>query len=190
MNQLRTIGTACRKSTSAPKNNFFSCFLRHHTLNQNMIPSDRSLFVYLIFLSFLQCNAAMSSLPLTKSLSKPLRLFQSTRNTLKLSAMSTTEASLQSKQKRVGVLLLNLGGPEKQEVPCSPPIIFVCWRLTLFLQDVQGFLYNLFADPDIIQLPPPLGLLQKPLAYMISKNRAKKSMAAYQSIGGGSPIKK
>jgi ferrochelatase len=58
---------------------------------------------------------------------------------------------------------------------------------------VQGFLYNLFADPDIIQLPQapcPLGLLQKPLAYSISKNRAKKSAAAYQSIGGGSPIKK
>ena len=34
----------------------------------------------------------------------------------------------------VGVLLLNLGGPET-------------------LDDVQPFLYNLFADPDIIRLP-------------------------------------
>ena len=36
---------------------------------------------------------------------------------------------------RVGVLLLNLGGPET-------------------LADVQPFLYNLFADDSIIRLPP------------------------------------
>jgi hypothetical protein len=73
---------------------------------------------------------------------------------------------------KLGIILLNLGGPEKQE-------------------DVQGFLYNLFADPDIIRLPKfpcPLAALQKPIAYFISRNRAPKSKAAYQSIGGGSPI--
>ena len=56
---------------------------------------------------------------------------------------------------RVGVLLLNLGGPET-------------------LSDVQPFLYNLFADPDIIRLPPAAAFLQKPLANFISKARAPK----------------
>ncbi|GMH46414.1 hypothetical protein TrRE_jg4157 [Triparma retinervis] len=69
----------------------------------------------------------------------------------------------------VGVLLLNLGGPTEQN-------------------DVEGFLYNLFADPDIIRLPSFLSKLQKPIAYFISKRRAPKSQEAYQSIGGGSPI--
>ena len=72
---------------------------------------------------------------------------------------------------KLGVLLLNLGGPESQA-------------------DVEGFLYNLFADPDIIRLPSFLSILQKPLAYFIAKRRAPKSSAAYQSIGGGSPIVK
>jgi protoporphyrin/coproporphyrin ferrochelatase len=49
-------------------------------------------------------------------------------------------------------------------------------------------LYNLFADPDIIRLPGPLSPLQAPIAYFISKRRAPKSRAAYESIGGGSPI--
>lgn len=70
---------------------------------------------------------------------------------------------------RLGVLLLNLGGPEKQE-------------------DVEGFLYNLFADPDIIRLPKFISGLQKPLASLLSKRRAPQSREAYESIGGGSPI--
>ncbi len=70
---------------------------------------------------------------------------------------------------KLGVLLLQLGGPERTE-------------------DVEGFLYNLFADPDIIRLPGIVSGLQKPLAYVISKRRAPKSKAAYASIGGGSPI--
>jgi len=72
---------------------------------------------------------------------------------------------------KLGVLLLNLGGPEKSE-------------------DVEGFLYNLFADPDIIRLPAPLAPLQNLIALLISKRRAPKSRAAYNSIGGGSPILK
>lgn len=70
---------------------------------------------------------------------------------------------------KVGVLLLNLGGPETGK-------------------DVEGFLYNLFADPDIIRLPPPLAPLQSLVALIISKRRAPKSREAYDSIGGGSPI--
>jgi len=70
---------------------------------------------------------------------------------------------------KVGVLLLNLGGPETGE-------------------DVEGFLYNLFADPDIIRLPSLLAPLQSLVALLISKRRAPKSREAYNSIGGGSPI--
>lgn len=58
------------------------------------------------------------------------------------------------------------------------------------MQDVEGFLYNLFADPDIIRLPSLLSVLQRPLAYFIAKRRAPKSSEAYRSIGGGSPIVK
>lgn len=69
---------------------------------------------------------------------------------------------------RVGVLLLNLGGPEKPE-------------------DVRPFLFNLFSDPEIIRLP--FAALQKPLAWLISTRRAKQSRANYQQIGGGSPLR-
>ncbi|BFM40167.1 ferrochelatase [Synechocystis sp. LKSZ1] len=68
---------------------------------------------------------------------------------------------------RVGVLLLNLGGPEK-------------------LEDVRPFLFNLFADPEIIRLPFPW--LQKPLAWLISTLRSAKSQKNYEQIGGGSPL--
>jgi len=71
------------------------------------------------------------------------------------------------KTKKIGVLLLNLGGPEKPE-------------------DVRPFLYNLFSDRQIIQLGPVL--LQKPIAALIAYRRAPKSIANYQKIGGGSPI--
>lgn len=68
---------------------------------------------------------------------------------------------------RTGVLLLNLGGPEK-------------------LEDVRPFLYNLFSDPEIIRLPSPW--MQKPLAWLISTLRSKKSENNYKEIGGGSPL--
>ncbi len=70
---------------------------------------------------------------------------------------------------RVGVLLLNLGGPEQ-------------------LEDVRPFLFNLFSDPEIIRLPFPW--LQKPLAWLIATRRAKKSQDNYRQIGGGSPLRR
>jgi ferrochelatase len=70
---------------------------------------------------------------------------------------------------RVGVLLLNLGGPDE-------------------IEDVRPFLFNLFADPEIIRLPFPW--MQKPLAWLISTLRAKKSQDNYLQIGGGSPLRK
>mmetsp|Transcript_11530 Transcript_11530/g.27078 ORF Transcript_11530/g.27078 Transcript_11530/m.27078 type:complete len:497 (+) Transcript_11530:212-1702(+) len=69
----------------------------------------------------------------------------------------------------LGVLFLNLGGPTTGD-------------------DVEEFLFNLFADPDIIRLPGPLAPLQNLIAGFIAKRRAPKSRAAYESIGGGSPI--
>jgi protoporphyrin/coproporphyrin ferrochelatase len=70
---------------------------------------------------------------------------------------------------RLGVLLLNLGGPEQ-------------------LSDVRPFLFNLFSDPEIIRIP--IAAFQKPLAWIISTSRAKKSRANYQKIGGGSPLRR
>lgn len=70
---------------------------------------------------------------------------------------------------RLGVLLLNLGGPEQ-------------------LSDVRPFLFNLFSDPEIIRIP--IRALQKPLAWLISTSRAKKSQANYEKIGGGSPLRR
>lgn len=69
-----------------------------------------------------------------------------------------------------GVLLLNLGGPES-------------------LADVRPFLYNLFADPDIIRLPAALKFLQPVLANVISTLRSPKSSEGYAAIGGGSPLR-
>jgi protoporphyrin/coproporphyrin ferrochelatase len=70
---------------------------------------------------------------------------------------------------RLGVLLLNLGGPEQ-------------------LSDVRPFLFNLFSDPEIIRIPIPA--LQKPLAWLISSSRFRKSQANYEKIGGGSPLRR
>ncbi|MEH2448119.1 MAG: ferrochelatase [Nostoc sp.] len=70
---------------------------------------------------------------------------------------------------RVGVLLLNLGGPDK-------------------LEDVGPFLYNLFSDPEIIRLP--FRWLQKPLAWFIASRRLKTSQENYKQIGGGSPLRR
>jgi len=79
--------------------------------------------------------------------------------------MSDTKSS----EERIGVLLFNLGGPEK-------------------LEDVRPFLFNLFSDPDIIRLP--WRAMQKPLAWLISTQRYRKSQNYYRQIGGGSPLRK
>ncbi|PIE59461.1 MAG: ferrochelatase [Desulfobulbus propionicus] len=67
----------------------------------------------------------------------------------------------------IGVILLNLGGPER-------------------LEDVEPFLFNLFSDRALIRLGP--AFLQKPLARLIARKRAPKSKKNYQQIGGGSPL--
>ncbi|XP_021731865.1 ferrochelatase-2, chloroplastic-like [Chenopodium quinoa] len=97
-------------------------------------------------------------------------------NSLPVRALLTSETpdvstTPSAGEEKIGVLLLNLGGPET-------------------LDDVQPFLYNLFADPDIIRLPRLFRFLQKPLAQFISVSRAPKSKEGYASIGGGSPLRK
>jgi protoporphyrin/coproporphyrin ferrochelatase len=74
------------------------------------------------------------------------------------------------KTRRVGVVLFQLGGPDK-------------------LEAIEPFLYNLFCDPDIIDFPfARIG--RKPLAKLISTARARKVQHHYASIGGCSPIRK
>ncbi len=70
---------------------------------------------------------------------------------------------------KIGVILFNLGGPET-------------------LADVRPFLFNLFSDPEIVRLP--IRALQKPLAWLISISRYKKSSSYYAQIGGGSPLRR
>lgn len=73
-------------------------------------------------------------------------------------------------EETIGVVLLNLGGPER-------------------LEDVEPFLFNLFSDRKIIRLSP-FPFLQKFIAGKIAKSRAPKSQESYRLIGGGSPLKK
>lgn len=72
--------------------------------------------------------------------------------------------------RRVGIVLFQLGGPDT-------------------LEAIEPFLYNLFCDPDIIDFPfARIG--RKPLAKLISTTRARKVQHHYSTIGGGSPIRR
>ena len=75
-----------------------------------------------------------------------------------------------SQSKPIGVVLLQLGGPDS-------------------LDAIQPFLYNLFCDPDIIDLPLAF-LFRKRLARYISTKRSPKVQGLYKNIGGKSPILK
>lgn len=70
--------------------------------------------------------------------------------------------------KPTALILLNMGGPDS-------------------LDAVEPFLYNLFSDRELIQLPAG-ALLQKPFAKTISHFRAKKVVENYRTIGGKSPL--
>jgi len=67
------------------------------------------------------------------------------------------------------VLFLQLGGPET-------------------LDEVTGFLYRLFSDPEVIRVRP--ALLRRAIAGAIALGRGKASRRLYRSIGGGSPIRR
>jgi ferrochelatase len=68
--------------------------------------------------------------------------------------------------KKIAVVLLNLGAPDS-------------------LDSVKPFLFNLFNDRYIINLPTPLRYI---LAKFISHVREKKSKKIYEELGGGSPL--
>jgi ferrochelatase len=72
-------------------------------------------------------------------------------------------------KEKIGVVLLNLGGPDS-------------------LEAVEPFLYNLFCDPDIINFPGSF-LFRKGLAKLISSTRHPKVQKQYAKIGNKSPIK-
>ncbi len=73
-----------------------------------------------------------------------------------------------STDRTIAVVMMNLGGPTS-------------------LEDVEPYLYNIFSDPDVIQLP--LGFLwQKRFARKISRARGAESRGIYGHIGGRSPI--
>jgi ferrochelatase len=66
------------------------------------------------------------------------------------------------------VILFNLGGPDK-------------------LENVEPFLFNLFNDPAILNLPT---ILRYPLAKLIANRRAPTAKKIYEELGGASPILK
>ena len=69
---------------------------------------------------------------------------------------------------RKAVILFNLGGPDK-------------------LENVEPFLFNLFNDPAILNLPT---FIRYPLAKLISNRRAPTAKKIYKELGGSSPILK
>ena len=69
-------------------------------------------------------------------------------------------------KKKIGVILFNLGGPDK-------------------LSAVKPFLFNLFNDPAIIGAPNPIRYF---LAKLISSRREKTAKEIYSFMGGKSPI--
>ena len=66
------------------------------------------------------------------------------------------------------VILFNLGGPDK-------------------LENVEPFLFNLFNDPAILNLP---SFFRYPLAKLIANRRAPIAKKIYEELGGSSPILK
>ena len=64
------------------------------------------------------------------------------------------------------VILFNLGGPDK-------------------LENVEPFLFNLFNDPAILNLP---SFIRFPLAKIIANRRAPTAKKIYKELGGSSPI--
>ena len=67
---------------------------------------------------------------------------------------------------RKAIILFNLGGPDK-------------------LENVEAFLFNLFNDPAILNLP---SFFRFPLAKLIANRRAPTAKKIYEELGGSSPI--
>ncbi len=69
---------------------------------------------------------------------------------------------------RVGVVLFHLGGPDSADT-------------------VTPFLFNLFMDPVLLDLPGG-GMLRPWLSRFIASVRGKSVRKEYEAIGGGSPV--
>lgn len=67
---------------------------------------------------------------------------------------------------RIAIVLFNLGGPDRPE-------------------SVEPFLFNLFSDPAILDVPQPFRWF---LAKLISRRRAPVARKIYAEMGGGSPL--
>jgi ferrochelatase len=69
-------------------------------------------------------------------------------------------------QKKIAVVLFNLGGPDGPE-------------------SVRPFLENLFSDPAIVNAP---AFIRRPLAAFIARARERSAIANYAVMGGASPL--
>ena len=69
---------------------------------------------------------------------------------------------------RIGVFLLNMGGPDSPEA-------------------VRPFLENLFSDPEILRFPLSRWV-RKPMARWIAKRRSLRVAGEYRAMGGKSPL--
>ena len=78
----------------------------------------------------------------------------------------SSQVGSSNKTPKTGILMLNMGGPQKGD-------------------EVQDFLTRLFLDRDIIKLP-----FQNWLGPRIAKRRTPSIIEKYSEIGGGSPILK
>ncbi|XP_054613963.1 ferrochelatase, mitochondrial isoform X2 [Dunckerocampus dactyliophorus] len=88
------------------------------------------------------------------------------RSTVAALAQNATPETQDNRKPKTGILMLNMGGPEK-------------------LEDVHDFLLRLFMDTDLMKLP-----VQNKLGPFIAKRRTPKIQEQYSKIGGGSPIKR
>ncbi|KAK3032029.1 hypothetical protein RJ639_036403 [Escallonia herrerae] len=162
-----------RKSSLCTRSKFFTTASSHSNEGERNLDShsrERSL------LSWSSSSDDRSSSTLGGELYNPILKRNSAEKMICSAGVCTFPGSASGSashvmEERIGVLLLNLGGPET-------------------LHDVQPFLFNLFADPDIIRLPRLFRFLQRPLAQLISVLRAPKSKEGYAAIGGGSPLRK
>ncbi|XP_028319090.1 ferrochelatase, mitochondrial isoform X1 [Gouania willdenowi] len=87
------------------------------------------------------------------------------RSTAAAIAHTAPPETQENRRPKTGILMLNMGGPEK-------------------LEDVHDFLLRLFMDRDLMKLP-----VQNKLGPFIAKRRTPKIQEQYSKIGGGSPIK-
>ncbi|XP_071008057.1 ferrochelatase, mitochondrial isoform X2 [Oncorhynchus clarkii lewisi] len=113
-------------------------------------------------IQFARCSNAVSL-----SVSTPLRRQSSSATVAAFAqpASTATPEAVENRKPKTGILMMNMGGPEK-------------------LDDVHDFLLRLFSDTDLMKLP-----VQNRLGPFIAKRRTPKIQEQYSRIGGGSPIK-